>query len=219
MRALLTFLRFSALIAAFGCAAAAQDQGWTPSIDFLDRMATDERLATGVHELSEQEGANLENLVAYEVASARAGGVSGFAGTFSSRRSAEELKATGVDRLSDDQRERLDQHIAGFLADTPAVPYITRSERGRNRGAATDADMMGENDGPKLDVHGSVTLTVGASSEGSFYGGSATAIISDPKGRFHAIISYGTMKGDLPYYGDRYYDYDRRGPIVVPRGP
>jgi hypothetical protein len=217
MRAFFTFLRFPALLVALGCAAVAQDQGWTPSVDFLARMAEEERLATGVHELSEQEGANLENLVAYEVASARAGGVTGFAGTFSSRRSEDQLVATGIDRLSDAQRERLDQHIAGFLADTPAVPYITRSERGRSRGAATDADMM-DNDGPKLDVHGSVTLTVGSSSEGSFYGGSATAIISDPKGRFHAIITYGTMKGDIPYYDDRYY-YDRRGPIMAPRGP
>lgn len=175
---------------------------------FLSRLVEIESLATGVHELSKQEQANLENLIAYEVSSARAGGVNGFAGGFSERRSAPELEATGINRMSDEQRVRLDEHIAGFLADQP-VSYVYsgdgRGSRSTHRGDGED--FRGK--GPLLNVSGSVTLTVGTSSAGSFYGGSATTVISDPKGRFNAVISYGTMKGNLPYY-----DYpSRRGPF------
>ena len=110
--------------------------------------------------------------------------------------------------MSDDQRVRLDQHIAGFLADQP-VSYVYR---GDGRGSRTSLRGDGEafrGKGPLLNVSGSVTLTVGTSSAGSFYGGSATTVISDPKGRFNAVISYGTMRGNLPYY-----DYpNRRGPF------
>ena len=188
-------------------------QTWTPRGDFLARLAEPEQLATGVHELSEQERANLDNLVAYEVASARAGNVNGFAGTFSSRRSEAELEATGIQRLSDEQRTRLDEHIAGYLADRPSVPYLTRSERSRSGGGAkTEADEDFTGKGPKLEVHGEITLEVGSGGGGSYYGGSVTTVISDPKGRFNAIISYGTTRGNLPYY-----DYDPR--YYDPRGP
>ena len=170
-----------------------------------------------MHELSEQERANLDNLVAYEVASARAGNVNGFAGTFSSRRTESELEATGIERLSEEQRTRLDEHIAGYLADTPSVPYITRSERGRSGSAArTEADDAFNGKGPKLEVHGSVTLEVGSGGGGSYYGGSVTTVISDPKGRFNAIISYGTTRGDLPYYDYDPRYYDARGPYRRP---
>jgi hypothetical protein len=175
---------------------------------FLSRLAEIESLATGVHELSPQEQANLENLIAYEVNSARAGGVNGFAGGFSERRSDEERVATGINRMSDEQRVRLDQHIAGFLADQP-VSYVYR---GNGRGSRTTRRGDGEafrGKGPLLRVNGSVSLTVGTSSAGSFYGGRATTVISDPKGRFNAVISYGTMKGNLPYSD---YPY-RRGPF------
>lgn len=183
----------------------------------ISRIADSEKLATGVHELTALERANLDNLINYEIASARAGNVNGFAGSFSSRRSTAELDATGIDRLSDEQRERLDEHIAGFIADTPTIPYLTRAERGRYRGAGTrtpdEGDMVSRP--PLLDVHGSVSVTVGGSSEGSFYGGSMTTVISDPKGRFSAAITVGTMRGALPYY-DRYDRYERSGPRLLP---
>jgi|GEM_PF-1163895 len=181
----------------------------------ISGLGDSERLATGVHELSDQESANLDNLINFEIASARAGNVNGFAGTFSGRRSDAELDATGIKRLAIEQRERLDEHIAGFIADTPTIPYLTRSERGRYRGATRtpdDQDMISRP--PLLDVHGSVSVTVGGSSAGSFYGGSMTTIISDPQGRFSAAISVGTMRGSLPYYGS-YDRYQRSGPRLL----
>src|SRR5690606_9249464 len=119
-----------------GATLVASGQQWESQQSFTTRMAEEEKLATGVHEMTDQEQANLDNLVAYEVASARAGGVTGFAGTFSSRRTDAELDATGLDRLSDEQRTRLDEHIAGHIADTPSVPYLTRADRGRSAGTA-----------------------------------------------------------------------------------
>lgn len=184
---------------------AAELQGY-----FLSRMASGETLATGVHELSSQEQANLENLIAFEVHSARAGGVNGFAKSFSERRTEAELEATGIHRLSDDQRERLDQHIAGFIAEQP-VSYVYRGDRtGQGRGASRSPDGDFQGKGPLLHVNGSVTLEVGTGSGGTYYGGSATTVITDPKGRFQAVISYGTMRGDSPYYYDDYGN--RRGP-------
>tara|TARA_B110000305_G_C19362760_1_gene600289 strand:- start:251 stop:859 length:609 start_codon:yes stop_codon:yes gene_type:complete len=175
---------------------------------FISKLAQIETLTTGVHELSKLEQANLENLIAYEVSSARAGGVNGFAGGFSERRTDAELVATGIERMSDGQRVRLDEHITGFLADQP-VSYVYRGDgRGpRSTRRGDNAEFRGK--GPLLEVHGSVTMTVGTSSAGSFYGGSATTVISDPKGRFNAVISFGTMKGNLPYDDYRY----RRGPF------
>lgn len=171
---------------------------------FISQLAQIETLATGVHELTAQEQANLENLIAYEVHSARAGGVNGFAGTFSARRTAAELEATGIERMADDQRERLDEHIAGFIADQP-ISYVYRGDRigpGHSRTNDRDTEAF-SGKGPLLEVHGSVTLEVGSSSQGTYYGGSVTTIISDPKGRFNAVISYGTTRGDLPYYDYR----------------
>ncbi len=216
MSASLRFLRLAALATSVWAAATCAGQNWTPSADFLARLSTDEELATGVHELSEQERANLENLIAYEVASARAGNVSGFAGSFSSRRSDAELDATGIDRLSDDQRDRLDQHIAGYLADTPTVPYISRRDR-IARTTAGDPDAV-EGRGPLLEVHGSVTLEVGSVGGDSYYGGNVTTVISDPKGRFSAVISYGTSRGAVPYYDE--WDSRRfRSPGNLPLPP
>ncbi|GAB5559422.1 MAG: hypothetical protein SynsKO_10690 [Synoicihabitans sp.] len=171
---------------------------------FISRLAEIETLTTGVHELSQQEQANLENLIAYEVNSARAGGVNGFAKTFSERRSDAELEATGIQRMSDEQRERLDQHIAGFIADQPVSYVYQGNGSGGSNGRADTRPFKGK--GPLLNVRNSVTLEVGTGSGGTYYGGSVTTVISDPKGRFNAVISYGTMRGDLPYY-----DY-RRGP-------
>lgn len=176
---------------------------------FISRLASIETLATGVHELSKQEQANLENLIAYEVNAARAGGVNGFAGGFSERRTAAELEATGLARLGDDQRVRLDEHIAGFIADQP-MPFVYRGERlgpGSSNRGGDGREFTGQ--GPLLQVNGSVTLEVGTSRAGTYYGGSATTIISDPKGRFSAAVTVGTMRGDLPIYD---YDDRRRGP-------
>jgi len=177
---------------------------------FLSRMASSESLATGVHELTGREQANLENLIAFEVHSAQAGGVTGFARTFSERRTEAELEATGIHRLSDDQRHRLDEHIAGFIAEQP-VAFVYRGERmggGSRVSRPTEGDFRGK--GPLLNVNGSVTLEVGSSSAGTYYGGSVTTVISDPQGRFQAAISYGRVKGDTSYY---YYDPRyRRGP-------
>jgi len=176
---------------------------------FISRLASIETLATGVHELSKQEQANLENLIAYEVNAARAGGVNGFAGGFSDRRTEEELEATGIERLGDDQRVRLDEHIAGFIADQP-MPFVYRGERlGPGSAGQGGDDQRFTSKGPLLVVGGSVTMEVGTSSAGTYYGGSVTTVISDPKGRFSAAITIGTVRGDVPIYD--YYD-TRRGP-------
>jgi hypothetical protein len=167
-----------------------------PQGAFLGRLAESEVMATGVHELTPLQQANLENLIAYEVHSARAGGVNGFARTFSERRSEAEREATGIDHLSPAQRERLDQHIAGFIADQAVVPYVYRRS-GRGEGPVTnhaEGDFSGQ--GPLLEVHGAVTVEAGTCSVGTYYGASATTVISDPKGRFQAVITYGTGRSD-----------------------
>jgi hypothetical protein len=180
---------------------------------FISRLANYETLATGLHELSKQEQANLENLIAYEVNAAQAGGVTGFAGGFSDRRTPEELEATGIHRMGDEQRIRLDEHIAGFIADQPQL-FVFRGDRRGPRATSGDGDETFRSEGPRLRVNGSVTLEVGAGGGGSYYGGSATTVISDAKGRFRAAVTIGTMRGDMPIYD--YYD-TRRGPYRIRR--
>ena len=193
------------------CLSSAMAQGWAVK-EYLKDLAETEEMATGLHELSTVERANLEKLIAYEVASARAGNVNGFAGTFSGRRSSDELKATGLDRLSATQRERLDQHIAGFIATTPVISYVRRSDRGGDQHTAMDTERRG----PLLEVHGQVDLTVGGSSHGTYYGGALTTTISDPKGRFNATVSIATSRGAVPYHTPYYGRYPYRGPVRLP---
>lgn len=170
-----------------------------PDSRFLDRLGEDQLMATGVHELTPLQRANLENLIAYEVHSAQAGGVNGFARTFSERRTSAEIEATGIDHLSEDQREALDQHVAGFIADqAQAFVYMPSSERAR-RLAETHADEDFTGQGPRLLVRNAITVEAGTSDLGTYYGGSATTVISDPKGRFQAVISYGQWKSDYEY--------------------
>lgn len=170
----------------------------------LGQLAEQEQMATGLLDLSDQEAANLENLIAYEISSAQAGGVTGFAGTFSSRRSDDELAATGLGRLGDDQRERLDQHIAGMIADNAASVFVYNPNLGMGGAdGATAADNAAEIARPPLIVRNEVSVTVGGSSAGGYYGGSVTTTLIDAKGRWAASVSISGGKGAAPYYYGR----------------
>jgi|GEM_PF-2287347 len=172
------------------------------ALPHLDQLSASESLATGLVDLTDQERANLDNLIAYEVASARAGGVTGFAGTFSSRRSDGELDATGLNRLGDDQRERLDQHIAGMIADHAAGPFVySPALSGHGAADGTDTSDAAEIKAPGLILRHEVSVTVGGGDGGSYYGGSVTTTMIDPKGRWAASVSVGASKGATPYYG------------------
>jgi hypothetical protein len=170
----------------------------------LDTLPIEAQVAAGLPELTLTERQSLEAFLAYEIAAARAGNVSGFARTFSTRRTPEELAATGLDRRTADQRAAFDTQVAARLAERPAIPFVTRRQRGAD---ATPIDHVGT---PPWRVHGSVTATVGTSSAGTFYGGSLTTAVTDPTGRFTAQITYGTLRGALPYlepYSVRPYPY------------
>jgi hypothetical protein len=194
-------------LVAAGDPSPAADPSATPLLD-LTPPAT--QTAAGLDELTATERLNLEAYLAYEIAAARAGNVAGFARSFTTRRTSEELAATGLDRLSPAQRAAWDTHVAVRLAERPSLAYPLR--RNRPRPADGDAPAIDHVARPPWRVHGSVTATVGSSSAGTFYGGSMTTAITGPDGRFTAQITYGTLRGNLPYYDP--YPY-RRYPYVI----
>lgn len=203
---------FSLILALLLPWAAAAETGPPPATTpLLDLMPAAAQAAAGLEALTLTERQSLEAFLGYEIAAARAGNVSGFARTFSTRRTADELAATGLDRLTEEQRTAFDTHVAGRLAERPLVPFVTRRQRGAD---ATPIDHLGT---PPWRVHGSVTATVGTSSAGTFYGGSLTTAVTDPTGRFTAQVTYGTLRGALPYYDS--YPYRPYPYVWAPPAP
>jgi hypothetical protein len=86
---------------------------------FLTALTPLERQAAGLEKLSDAQSDALGKLIEKEVRLARQGDVRGFAGTFISRRSAEERVAVGLGVLTTSERYQLDRLVARALAAHP----------------------------------------------------------------------------------------------------
>lgn len=165
---------------------------------FTATLSAEQRAATGVALLTDDERSELNAIVAAEVALARQGDVAGFAGTFSSRRSDEERAAAGLAKLSPEEIAELDRLVAALIA---AGPTVTNAPGRVMVSEGTQRD--------RLEVHGEVSYTMGWASGGrSFQGGSMTTTIFDRKTGSSVSFTYGRFDGDFfPAYGCRYRDF------------
>jgi len=170
-----------------------------PASDFALTLSPQDFAGAGLAKLSADELVAFHACVAREVAAARAGRVSGFAGTFISRRTAAERTQIGLDRLSPAEQENLNLVVARAIAAGATQPDVSPE-------LAREAVVNGH----RLQVHGEVSLTVGGDGHGhSFYGTSFSTTVSDPVTGLTVGVGYDQYKGKgwLGYGPDGYY-YD-----------
>ncbi|HEY4299440.1 MAG TPA: hypothetical protein VGM73_01120 [Candidatus Didemnitutus sp.] len=168
---------------------AAPAKSWG-TISFTRGLSGDDVEAAGLTKLTADQVTFLNSVVGREVDLARAGGVTGFAGTFSSRRTAVERTRAGLDLLTDAERARLDLLVAQAIV---AGPVVTALDGPRKNRVVALVD--------RLQIHGEVSLTFGSSGHGrNFYGTSFFTTITDPATNLTIGIGFDQYHGKgLPY--------------------
>jgi len=160
---------------------------------FVDGLSAEEKAACGIAKLSAPQVSALNAQVGREVTLARQGGVTGFSSTFTARRSAKELAAEGIDRLSATERATLDSLAARAIAMGPpptlAFAYVPAPPTPPPVETLVSAP-------PHLEVHGDLSFTVGGGSHGSsFYGTSMDVFVTDPSGKFTVGVGVSEYRG------------------------
>jgi hypothetical protein len=183
---------------------------------FNSGLSQDQRTASGVSKLTANEVAELDRLVAADVASAHEGGVTGFSSTFTARRSAQERADTGIGALTEDERGTLDVLAARAIAmgPPPEQMFSYSPPRAEAPRAAPPTVAAVDVEAPRLEVHGDLSFTVGGSGHGrGFYGTSDDIAVVDAKDGFSLDIGIEDFKGKglLGLYGP-YGLYGPNGP-------
>jgi hypothetical protein len=174
-------LVFSVLAAAAATWARAEEK------TFSTMLTETEQQATGLTHLTADQRATLDNLVQREVRLAAQGNVTAFAGEFSKRRSAPEMAKAGIDKLTPDERSRLDAKVAAVIANRPQTLVAGPSRMGSVYVSTIQ---------PKPEIHGEVSFTYGMASGGrSFYGGSVVVEQSDPSKGYTITVGYSEYRG------------------------
>jgi hypothetical protein len=178
---------------------------------FILTLARQEQQDAGLTRLSAAQQVALNTFVAREVSLARENKVTGFAGTFLSRRTPEEIAQAGLDRLSAGDQACLNQYVATALAARVAGP--------RERPRLTDRDVATRR---KLEVHGSVTLAYGWGGGREMRAGSLYVDTYDPESGVGIGIGISQVSGDLGWgysgYYDDYYSYPYHSPMLMRGG-
>jgi hypothetical protein len=148
---------------------------------FTDSLSPAEQTSMGLTKLSAAQRTALNAQIQHDITLAREGEVSGFATTFTQRRTAAERAAAGLDLLGNDERQQLDAFVARALAQ-PGMPVLMHLARHSDEPEATTY---------RPEIHGEMTLVAGAGSHGgSFYGGALTGIYDDPAHNFSIAATY-----------------------------
>jgi hypothetical protein len=161
---------------------------------FSDELSPADRAACGIEKLTSAQVSSLDSLVARDVTYAHQGGVTGFSSTFTERCTTQERAAIGIDRLSDDDRARLDTLVAREIAaGPPPSQAFTYSPPPK---AAPPPPPTLVSQPLHMEVHGDVSLTLGAGSHGSnFYGTSADLFVTDPTGKYTIGVGVSEYRG------------------------
>lgn len=214
LRVLRPCLWLAGVLAILAPALRAADDGFTAT------LSADEHRETGLIGLTGEELKALDELVGAELTQARQSGDNALPGTLADRHPGEPAQAAGLDRLTPDQLNRLDELITASM-------YVRPLPRERPRLAGLDRAVLTE-EGSRLRMHGGMSLTVGGGSGGSFHGASAWMSYYDPVTGLGLSVSYSRYSGPgLPYaYPDNYPTYPTLYPTiyapdysVLPRTP
>jgi hypothetical protein len=173
---------------------------------FSSGLSQDQRTESGVSKLTANQVAELDRLVAADVASAHEGGVTGFSSTFTARRSPQERADTGIGALTETERRTLDVLAARAIAMGPPPEQMFSYSPPKAevpKAPPPKAEAVGL-DTPRLEVHGDLSFTVGGSLHGrGFYGTSDDIAVVDAKDGFSLDVGFDDFKGKglLGLYG------------------
>ena len=168
---------------------------------FAATLSVDQQTAAGFTVLSPVELLTLDQLVAGELASVRRAGANELAGSFVSRRTDAELKATGLDRLSFEQLVKLNEFVAAALAAHP---------RPKERPRLKESDVLAA--ARQNQIHGSVTVAYGWGGGRSVRAESLWLDYYDPEDRFALGVGLSNSDGggfyrySPDYSGGGYYE-------------
>ena len=164
--------------------------------EFLPALSDSDAKAAGLTHLSAAQKAALERLAERDITLAREGAVTAFSGGFTARRSDEELKTSGIDTLSRDERENLDALVARAIADHPMTYQAQAVTAPAKPAVAAPAAQTWSLPPPKWEIHGDVSMTVGVGSHGSsFYGGGFDVFATDPSGKLTLGVGVSEYRG------------------------
>jgi hypothetical protein len=162
---------------------------------FIENLSPAQKAATGVSKLSSSQVSIVDALVAQDVTLAHDGGVTGFSSGFSDRHMEREGLASGLDKLTPQERTALDTLAASAIAIGPPPEQMFAYSQPKVAPpplppkAAVTTPL-------KAEVHGDISFTVGAGSHGSsFYGTSMDVAVTDPTGHFTLAVGFDDYRG------------------------
>jgi len=170
--------------------------------DFTSGLPAWAKNADGLNKLSADQLKSLNQAVAHDVQLAQQGQTVAFANSFSARRTEAQRTALGLNQLSFEQLNHLNDDVAHTIAYRPQLTVTPTGEA-----PMVDAGAVASFKRP-WQTHGEVSLTIGGSKRGSFYGGTAEVDETDPSGNFTLSVAISQFKGKgLPLcYGGPYAD-------------
>lgn len=168
-----------------------------------DLIAAEAGATAGLGKLTAAQRDELDRLIQRELTLAREGDVRGFAGTFSTRRTAAERAAAGLEGLEPAELAKLDLMVARLLETPAPTTWPVRLPR-----SSSVANAEVQPVGDRLKVHGHVSATYGWGGGGSFYGGSLGTSVYDPVTGTSLYLGLSDYRGDGlrrygPYRGGR----------------
>jgi hypothetical protein len=165
-------------------------------LSFIEGLSPTERTSVGTSRLSASQVAVLDALVAQDVTIAHQGGVTGFSTAFSARHWERERDASGIDRLSTAELAALDTLAARAIATGPSPDEAFAYTPPKVLPPPAPVKESVVSTVKKAEVHGDVSLTVGAGSHGSsFYGTGMDVSVTDPTGHFTVAVGFDTFHG------------------------
>ena len=163
---------------------------------FSQSLAPADEAATGILKLSADQRAVLDALVRRDarINAVPDPGQPAPAPRFSQRLLAAERQGAGLTLLTDAESAKLDAAVARFESRGGSGEQLVTSSE----------DWRPAAGGPALEVHGTVSLTVGAGRGGaSFMGGAMAVSVADPAHGIVLSAGYAEMHGKGPLLGGR----------------
>jgi len=199
-------LIYGLFIAVFTLAAARAE-----STSFIAALTAENKAASGIVRLTEQQAAALDFQVQREIATAHQGDTVAFSTSFTHRRSPAQRTEAGLDRLMTPELAQLDRLVATAVANRPpsTSPLLTTPAT-----SSVSADAV-ETIPLKAEIHGEVTLSYLWGSGGAHgFASSILTTVTDPSGKYSLTVGFSQFNGK----GFRHYPYCYPGEYECDRG-
>jgi hypothetical protein len=161
---------------------------------FISTLSEENKTAVGFARLTPAQQTALNAQIQSEIAIARQGDTVAFSTSFSHRRTPQQRKDAGLDRLMTPELARLDTLVATAVAakPAPAGPTLTTPLATTATPSSDWVDITPR----KMEVHGEVTLAYMWGSGGQRgYGASMVTTATDPSGKFSFTVALSQFRG------------------------